>query len=702
MTVSATPSLTWEIRSDLPGRLRLSLDALRHSPTLRHHCDTVLTACHWLRGFRLNRLAGSLSVQFPEGRRSEVVALLEQALSPPTSDAAAEGPCISAGPIVPRHQQPLLLRHGSLCAAALALDLWLGLPALLINGAAALLTLPLLMHAWQEMRRRPPRWTEVLDVGLSVLLLRQGLGREALVDQVLEDGSEALQRLEEEKMREEPQPDVLRRLGTLARVRSADVAEPLRLSAVRVGERLRLEPGSRVWLELELVEGRVGVIRPAGEGVWSPRAIGPGQHLEPGWLVVTGEGVGRVLNTFAEEVRFHLPATHIPPPAVEPVPQRLLRLQDRLVDPLLLALGGVWALGGATERAMAAFQFNPLNDWRTSQVALRLATRADMRHHGIHIAHPRVLVDLARVDHLLISPDCLDRLDREVPRERLAKSSRLKSGDLLRLVANLRRHLLRPTRDPGWRPVPLEGWPSPVGPDEPDPWRPLRATCAEGGRGWRVDLENGRRLTVIQSSRPSQVQGRKVLTVRDGKERLGTVSLERRGNPAWREVCDHLRQMGIKVVPLQAPERAGDDIDWRLEAVTAVQRQGGVVAWLGDELADIPAMTAAEVAIGLPTARSQLLPANLLDLTVGPDPRWVPRLVRLSRDLERASRANLWLIGITHVLSSLATAGLALTPLQMVLLADLPLLLAELNNRLASARRHPPLPARSGLEPARR
>lgn len=695
MTLSAAPSLPWEIRSDLPGRLRLRLDDLRHSPTLRRHCDTVLTACHWLHGFRLNSLAGSLSVRFPEPRRAEVIALLSQALA---SGTEAQGPLpavSAASTIAPRPPQPLLLRHGSLCAAALALDLWLGLPALLINGAAALLTLPLLAHAWTEMRRRPPRLAEVLDVGLSALLLRQGLGREALVDQILEDGSEALQRLEEEKGRQEPQPDVLRRLGSLARVHLADDAEPRLLSAVGVGERLRLEPGSRVWLALELVEGRVGVIRPAGGGVWSPRAMGPGDQLEPGWLVVAGEGVGRVVSTFAEEVRFHLPPSHIPTPVEESVPQRLLRLQDRLVDPLLLALGGVWALGGATERAMAAFQFNPLSDWRTSQVALRLATGADLRLHGIHIAHPRVLVDLARVDHLLVSPDCLDRLDREVPRERRAKGSGLRPGDLLRLVANLRRHLLQPTRDPGWRPLPQEGWPAPLPADAPDPWRPLRVTCPEGGRGWRVELEGGRRLTVIPSDEPAEADRSQVLEVRDGVKRLGSVTLERHGDSAWQEVCDQLQQSGITVERLQAPETADNDVGWRLEAVTALQRQGKVVAWLGDDLADIPAMTAAEVAVGLPTARSQLLPAHLLDLTVGPDPRWVSRMVGLSRELERASRVNLWLIGLTHALSSLATAGLALSPLQMVLLADLPLLLAELNNRLASARRHPPLLARS-------
>jgi hypothetical protein len=686
MTLSAAPSMAWEIRSDLPGRLRLFLDDLRHSPALRRHCDTVLTGCHWLRGFRLNSLAGSLSVRFPEARRPEVFALLEEALAPPA-------PADDTGSAVSRRRQPLLLRHGSLCVAALALDLWLGLPALLINGAAALLTLPLLVHAWQEMRRRPPHLTEVLDVGLSALLLRQGHGREALVDQLLEDSSAGLQRLEEEKGREAPQLDVLRRLGTLVRVQPVDDAEPRPLSAVRVGDHLRLEPGSRVWLALELVAGQVGVIRPAGAGVWSPLARGPGERLEAGWLVVAGEGVARVRSTIAEEVRFHLPPTHTPAMTEEPLLQQLLRLQDRLVDPLLLALGGIWALGGAMERAMAAFQFNPLSDWRTSQVALRLATGADMRRHGIHMAHPRVLVDLARVDHLLVSPDCLDRLDREVPREHRAKASGLRPGDLLQLVAHLRRHLLQPTRDPGWRPPPREDWPSPAGADEPDPWRPVRVTCAEGGQGWLVELKNGRRLTVRQIARPADHRQAEALDVREGKVRLGTVTLERQVDPAWQEVCDHLKQMGITVVPLTAPETPSDDVGWRLEAVTTLQRQGGVVAWLGDDLADIPAMTAAEVAIGLPSPRSHLLPANLLDLTVGPDPRWVPRLVGLSRELERASRANLWVIAFAHVFSSLATAGLALTPLQMVLLADLPLLLAELNNRLASARRHPTLPA---------
>jgi hypothetical protein len=38
------------------------------------------------------------------------------------------------------------------------------------------------------------------------------------------------------------------------------------------------------------------------------------------------------------------------------------------------------------------------------------------------------------------------------------------------------------------------------------------------------------------------------------------------------------------------------------------------------------------------------------------------------------------MIGLTHLLSSVATAGLTISPLQTVLLADIPLVLAELRS----------------------
>ena len=57
-----------------------------------------------------------------------------------------------------------------------------------------------------------------------------------------------------------------------------------------------------------------------------------------------------------------------------------------------------------------------------------------------------------------------------------------------------------------------------------------------------------------------------------------------------------------------------------------------------------------------------------------------PLRVVLSRSLKRTADDNALMIGLTHLLSSVATAGLSISPLQTVLLADIPLLLAELRS----------------------
>lgn len=86
------------------------------------------------------------------------------------------------------------------------------------------------------------------------------------------------------------------------------------------------------------------------------------------------------------------------------------------------------------------------------------------------------------------------------------------------------------------------------------------------------------------------------------------------------------------------------------------------------------------VAIGLDFDEAGMLTNKLCDLSLSRDPPWLQRLVVLSRSLQHTADGNAVMIGLTHLLSSVATAGLAITPLQTVLLADIPLLLAELRN----------------------
>lgn len=684
MSASASVATPWRIRSDLPGRLRLGWEPLRQSSSLRRHCNRVLIDCHWLHGYRLNPIAGSLCVRFPEARRAEVMGVLARALRPAATNHGGAQLAESAARLQRRH--PSLARHGVLCVTLVGLDLTLGLPALLVNGAASLLLIPLLLEAWRKLRRRPPQLAEALDAGFSALLIRQGLGREALLDLVLEDGTLLLQRLDGDEEQAPHEIDLIRRIGERVTVLPVHGTHPIPLADARPGDRLHLAAGQMVMLQADVLEGALVVIDPRVGGEWHPQRLGPGDDLEPGWLVLRGEATVRVRRPFHNDPVASMPmALQLSPPTLDGRMARLLQLYNRVVDPLLLLLGVGLALRGASDRALAAFQFNPLSDWQTSQWALRLAARADLRLHGVHFAHPQVLDNVASLRRVLMSTAGLDRLRRVVPREHLAPGSGLEAGALLRLLAGLQEHLLALVPSSLGGAIEVDG----------DPWPVKEAHPCPGGTGWDVVLEDGRHLTVRPGSLSASSAGAGSLEVWHGDACWGQVALELELDPFWVDVREALRSLEIEVQTLPPPPLGGDEVAWRLAAVEELQRQGLKVGYIGDGLVDIPAMARADVAIGLTGAEEGFPPAPLCDLVLGGDVRWLPRLVVLSRELQRTARANGWLISLTHALSSVATAGLAISPLQSVLLADLPLLIAEWKNQQSFITHHPSLAAGS-------
>jgi hypothetical protein len=89
------------------------------------------------------------------------------------------------------------------------------------------------------------------------------------------------------------------------------------------------------------------------------------------------------------------------------------------------------------------------------------------------------------------------------------------------------------------------------------------------------------------------------------------------------------------------------------------------------------------VSIGLDVDDDSRYLSSICDLSLGADALWLPRLIRISRGMTQACNQNLGLLGASQLVSSLATAAGWIAPLQTVLLADIPLLLAELNNLIA-------------------
>ena len=666
---------TWQVRSDLPGRLRLNCHALETSEPLRRHCRIVLTSCHWLHGFRINAVAGSLSLRYPPERRSGVDALVQLALELPKGFTSL--PALTH--IDGRRQRSL--RHGATCALLLGVDWLVGLPLLAIQAGTALLMLPLALELLKELRRKRRLPVEALDLGFSAVLLQQGLPREALTDLAFDDGSELLQSLNHKEIGAADYRSLLKRLADQMEVRSPGVEGATRpLGSLQCGEQIALRSRDPVMVRCRVEQGSLVAINRQLTGDWHPRAYHPGDELEPGCLVVAGEADLVVVQSFADDPLFQLP-----PPRSERSRERrggggleaALQNSQRLINPVLFALGSGWALSGSSERALAAFQFNPINDWQTSQDANRLAAVAELRLHGINIANPDVMRDIGQIQHLLVSRSCAERLKPVRLREELAPGGSLGSGELVRILAGLQGLLVEEGTVPIWN-TQLENVVNPI--------TVKRFELHDlDEQGWLLELTDGRRLQIVRDPHNQRGAGSagvevEPLEFRQDDHCLGRIVLERHINPAWISVCDDLRQLGISVEVVGRPVADPDDAWQRLERVEHYQNKDELVGYLGDVIHDIPALERADVAIGLDFDEAGMLTHRLCDVALNSDPLWLPRLIVLSRRLHRTAQSNAAMIGLTHVVSSVATAGLAISPLQTVLLADIPLLLAELRN----------------------
>ena len=656
----------WEIRSELPGRVRLRCSALAESEALRRHCRTVLTGCHWLEGFRINPIAGCLSLSFPSKRRDGLDPLLELALTLPHGFTALQDLSQSTS----RSQRSL--RHAAFCAGLLGVDWLVGVPLLVLQGATALLMLPVLVELLRTLRQRRSVPVEALDLGFSAVLLQQGLPSEALMDLALDDGSKLLQDVSHHELSRADYRNLITRLAEQETVRTAPdgIAQPI--GQLHQGARIHLQAGDPLFVPCRITRGELVAINRQLTGDWHPHQYNRGDALEPGCLVLSGTAELEVLQAFADCPLFQLP----PPPPTRG--NELARLAgQRLINPLLFALGSFWALRGASEQALAAFQFNPINDWDTSRNANRLAAATELRLHGINVANPNVFGDLGRIQRLLVSHSCAERLHQIKLSEELAPKSKLRRGDLMRILAGVQQYLVQDNTVSLWN-AQLENVIDAV----PVKRLQLHDLNAEG---WQVDLEDGRRLQVVKGGerKPAGLSAGVVvepLEIREGKQCLGWVSIQRTPNQSWEQVHQQLEQLGIAVTVVGRSVDDPTEANQRLQQVEAYQAQGERVGYLGDVIHDLPALARADVAIGLDFDEAGLLTNKLCDLSLSRDPHWLPRLVVLSRSLKHTADGNAVMIGLTHLLSSLATAGLAISPLQTVLLADIPLLLAELRN----------------------
>ena len=685
----------WDVASYLPGRLRVRSEELLDSALLKRHCRLILTSCHWILGFRINGIAGSVCIDYPVHRRRDLEHLLEQALS---TNLVREGFGIAETRPLAGARLRRTLAHGLGCAALLGLQGIGAIPISAMTLITAGMLWPLTRSVLRGLQRRQIT-VESLELSFSALLVGQGLAGEALVDLALNDAAEVAQSAVEQQDLDLDSEQLLIRLGDAVLLTAAE-APPLhgstptiQLKDVKPGERIVLQQGQHCFLTAHVIEGDLIVVNRLVDGSWAPQRIKQEGLIQAGALVIAGQAVVAVDHCLSSDPAYTLLHEHTKRMELDASEvDHWLKGYKQVMPPVLLAAGGAFLAAGSVERALAAFQFNPISDWETSTLATRLTAIADLNLQNLRIRHPDALSSIGKIKHLVISRSCLDCIGGIRSREAIAAGVSRQHGSLIQLLAGIQNWICGIDGTPIWSDQ-LQKVDNPITIEHVE-IGDLRA-------GWSVVTTTGRHLQVVQRPQsPGQVRQHHLdpIDIVEAGKLLGTVTLLTQPDEHWIEACHNLKSMGITLhlVASEANERLQEIADPlgiesklshgtasasdRLDLVRQLQSRGEGVGFVGYVLHDLPALSQADVSIGLDVDDESRYLSRICDLSLGSDAGWIPRMIKISQNLQQARNQNFSLIGGTHLIASLATAAGWIAPIETVLLADIPLLLAELNN----------------------
>ena len=700
ITIKSDSILNWSVRNNQPGRLRIYCKELGDSSFLHHHCVITLTRCHWLKGFRINKLNSNLLIRFPIHRSQDIFILLDQALSLPSDKLGTLSATSSLGES--QHQnssvEPLTIWRGSALGILLFGEIFFTIPTTLIFTVAIFLTLPLLNKIWKNRFHLDKLLSDIQDGFFSAVLLRNGLAAEILLDNFLSDGRESFYNLSHASSNASHDQKFIKDLGSLVHLKLTGSDKVIReLQDAIPGDNYLIENHTHVFIESVVVEGEIIAVTRLGDGDWQPNLFHVGSIIKPGAFVVKGKAVLCVLKTFSNHSIYALTSTN-DSKVIEESKKESFDLNfpykniSRALKPLTIG-GGIFFYGlGSGLEALSLFKFNPLDRFITSNSASNLTAIYLMRLHGVLLNNKNVLAKLSKVDHIVISRGCLDRNDGILTREHInSESFDTPKGYLIRLIAGLQDYLLQNDQIPIWSDQ-LKHVSS-----------PLEISHVIFGDmkvdGWLITLSSGEKLQLFKQHQPPE----KILKthhfpleVRKDNILLGYIELFSRVSESWSAVFEALDELNIDVhvvgsqsyscmlelvksLPMNLTNHLHGDYhaDERLELVQRLQNDGKTVAYIGYVLEDIPAIIQSDISISIKTDIDSIFFSGMTDISIGPDVNWLPRLLLLSKRNQIATNFNFSFICGTSLLSAIAAAASLITPAAMILLSDIPLLIAE-------------------------
>lgn len=190
----------------------------------------------------------------------------------------------------------------------------------------------------------------------------------------------------------------------------------------------------------------------------------------------------------------------------------------------------------------------------------------------------------------------------------------------------------------------------------------------------QIDLSTGQSVYEELKTR-----GLTVVLLALDKQLLGILALKDSLRPESQEVISNLKEMGIDKVGLltgdneRVAEKFGVELglepilsnalpEQKLAAIQMEQKQGRLVAMVGDGFNDCPALTKADIGITVGTGGTDLALESADIVLVDDDLRKIIKMIKLSQTTNRVIRENfLWSTGI-NLIGLFLTLGGLLTP----------------------------------------
>ncbi len=463
------------------------------------------------------------------------------------------------------------------------------------------------------------------------------------------------------------------------------------VSAVRVGERIRVRPGERVALDGTIVSGQSALNEAPITGEAAPADKGPGDLVFAGSVNGHGALVLRTTRVASDTTLARILHTVEDAQAARAPVQSFVERFARIYTPAVLGLAALIAvlppLAGAGPwemwlyRALALVVIAcPCALVISTPVTLISALTAAARF-GVLIKGGARLEALARID--TVAFDKTGTLtEGHLALTDLIPLDGLAEGELLRLAASVERYSEHPVARAICRAAEERGLVLSDG-------EGFQALPGWGARarveGHDLILGNRRLCDEVGACRDDvhallarlEGEGRTAILVAEGQRPLGVLGLADRLRPAGAAAVRSLRATGIhRIVMLtgdseQVARSVADAVgisevrsrllpEEKHAAVRALEAEGATVAVVGDGVNDAPALAAATVGIAMGAAGTHAALETADVALMGDDLTLIAPAIRHSRFVLRLIRQNITVaIGLKAVFLVLALAGKA-------------------------------------------